>query len=417
MKAKKNAWLISGVRTPIGSFGKSLRSVKVDTLAAHVMKGALRRGKVTPSMLDAVILGHGYQTSYTPNTGRVSAQLAGIPDSVPAMTVQRQCGSGMEAANLAAEKIWLGKADLVLAGGAESMSTIPYQLPGDLRWSGPIVKWFGKWVRPQGPRPIAFALADNGLAPLKMIWDMKTVYMSGTAQRLASTYGISREEADKYAYRSQELAHAAVTSGRFDEEIEPIDTGRGFFNRDEHVRGVKSERNPKGTSLESLTKLGGVLKTKDITAGNSSGINDGACALIIASDEKVAELGVEPLALLVDHAVAGVDHEQMGIGPVEAINKLLAANNLTIADIDLIEINEAFAAQYLACEKLLGLDRSKVNVNGGAIALGHPIGMSGSRLILTLAHELKRTGKKRGIAALCIGGGMGIATLIENPSV
>lgn len=416
MTAKKNAWLISGVRTPIGSFGKSLRSVTVDTLAAHVIKGVLRRSKVNPSALDAVIMGHGYQSSYTPNTGRVSAQLAGVPDSVPAVTVQRQCGSGMEAANNAAEKIWLGKADLVLAVGAESMSTIPYQLPGSLRWSGPIVKWFGKWIKPQGPRPV-IALADNGLAPLKLIWDMKTVYMSGTAQRLSSTYQIARQDADAFAYRSQELAHRAITSGRFDVEIEPIETSRGYFSRDEHARGVKSERNPGGTTLEKLSSLGGVLKTQDITAGNSSGINDGACALMIASDEKVAELGVEPLALLVDHAVAGVDHEQMGIGPVEAINKLLAANNLTIADIDLIEINEAFAAQYLACEKLLGLDRNKVNVNGGAIALGHPIGMSGARVLLTLAHELKLQGKKRGIAALCIGGGMGIATLIENPSV
>jgi acetyl-CoA C-acetyltransferase len=416
MKAKKNAWLISGVRTPIGSFGKSLRSVTVDKLAAHVIKGALRRSHVNPSMLDAVIMGHGYQSSYTPNTGRVSAQLAGVPDSVPAVTVQRQCGSGMEAANNAAEKIWLGKADLVLAVGAESMSTIPYQMPGNLRWEGPVVKWLSKWIKPQGPRPV-IGLADNGLAPLKLIWDMKTVYMSGTAQRLANTYQIARADADAYAFRSQELAHRAITSGRFDVEIEPIETGRGFFSRDEHARGVKSEQNPGGTTIEKLNSLGGVLKTQDITAGNSSGINDGACALMIASDEKVAELGVEPLALLVDHAVAGVDHEQMGIGPVEAINKLLAANNLTIADIDLIEINEAFAAQYLACEKLLGLDRNKVNVNGGAIALGHPIGMSGARVLLTLAHELKRQGKKRGIAALCIGGGMGIATLIENPSV
>ncbi len=416
MKAKKNAWLISGVRTPIGSFGKSLRSVTVDKLAAHVIKGALRRAKVNPSQLDAVIMGHGYQSSYTPNTARVSQQLAGVPDSVPAVTVQRQCGSGMEAANNAAEKIWLGKADLVLAVGAESMSTIPYQLPGDIRWSGLMLKLFGKWIKPQGPRPV-IALADNGLAPLKMIWDMKTVYMSGTAQRLANTYQIKRDDADAYAYRSQELAHRAVTSGRFDEEIEPIETSRGYFSRDEHPRGVHSEQNKGGTTLEKLKSLGGVLKTQDITAGNSSGLNDGACALMIASDEKVAELGVEPLALLVDHAVAGVDHEQMGIGPVEAINKLLAANNLTIADIDLIEINEAFAAQYLACEKLLGLDRNKVNVNGGAIALGHPIGMSGARVLLTLAHELKRQGKKRGIAALCIGGGMGIATLIENPSV
>ncbi len=416
MKAKKNAWLISGVRTPIGSFGKSLRSVTVDKLAAHVIKGVLRQTKVNPSAVDAVIMGHGYQSSYTPNTGRVSAQLAGVPDSVPAVTVQRQCGSGMEAANNAAEKIWLGKADLVLAVGAESMSTIPYQLPGDIRWSGPIVKWFGKWIKPQGPRPV-IALADNGLAPFKMIWDMKTVYMSGTAQRVVDTYRISREDADAFAYRSQELAHRAITSGRFDAEIEPIETNRGYFSRDEHARGVKSETNPGGTTMEKLKSLGGVLKTKDITAGNSSGINDGACALLIASDEKVAELGVEPLALLVDHVVVGVDHEQMGIGPADAIKKLMAQNNLTDADVDIYEINEAFAGQVLACLKLLGLSQDKVNLNGGAIALGHPIGMSGARVLLTLAHELKRRGKKRGIAALCIGGGMGIATLIENPSV
>jgi acetyl-CoA C-acetyltransferase len=218
---------------------------------------------------------------------------------------------------------------------------------------------------------------------------------------------VSREDADEYALRSQELAAAAIKAGRFDVEIDAIEVpGRGFFGKDEH---------PRNTSMEKLTALKGVLKTRDITAGNSSGINDGACALIVASSDKAQELGLEPLSVLVDSCVAGVDPEQMGIGPVEAIKKLLQRNNLTVDDVDLFEINEAFAAQYVACEKLLGLDRNKVNVNGGAIALGHPIAMSGARLLLTLSHELKARGLKRGIAALCIGGGMGIATLIELP--
>jgi acetyl-CoA C-acetyltransferase len=254
-----------------------------------------------------------------------------------------------------------------------------------------------------------FAAADNGLAPTALIWDMKSIYMSGTAQRLADTYGISRQQADEYSLRSQELAAKAIASGRFVREIDPIDIpGKGFFATDEH---------PRKTSMEQLSALPPVLKTRSITAGNSSGINDAACCVILASTEKVAELGAEPLARIVDTCVTGVDPEQMGLGPVAAISKLLKRNNLTLADIDVLEINEAFAAQYLSCEKLLDLDRSKVNVNGGAIALGHPIAMSGARLILTLAHELKERGAHRGIAALCIGGGMGIATLIDRNGI
>jgi len=402
---KKKVFLVSGSRTPIGSFGKSLRTVHVDKLASHSMTHAIRRAGIDAGRLDGVILGHGYQTSYTPNTARVASLAANIPATVPGLTVQRQCGSGMEAINLASEKIMLGKADLMLAGGAESMSTIPYLIPGDLRWTGLIAKYV-KMAR-LGPRPTPFVLADNGLAPLKLINDTKTVAMAKTAQRLAETYDISREAADEYALRSQLRANEAITSGRFDIEIDPISVGsRGFFSRDEHARK---------TSKEALAKLGPVLGTRQVTAGNSSGINDGACAVILASENAVNELGLEPLAVIVDHAVAGVDPEQMGLGPVAAITKLLNENGLTLADIDLIELNEAFAAQYLACEKLLGLDRDKVNVNGGAIALGHPIGMSGARLPLTLAYELKKRGLKRGIASLCIGGGMGIATLIELP--
>ncbi|MDR3616536.1 MAG: thiolase family protein [Candidatus Obscuribacterales bacterium] len=405
MAQDKRVWLVAGSRTPIGSFGRSLKSVEVDKLAAHSMTQAVRRAGISESAYDGIVLGHGYQSSYAPNTARFAALNAGLPASIPAMTVQRQCGSGMEAAHLAANEIRLGNAELMIAGGAESMSTIPYMLPGKLRWNGPIAKQF-KFIK-LGPRPVVATLAENGLAVTNLIWDMKSVYMSGTAQRLADTYGISRAQADEYALRSQERANAAVKSGRFDREIDPISVpGKGFFSRDEH---------PRSTSLEKLTALSPVMKTRQITAGNSSGINDGACALVLASKSKVEELGLMPLAAIVDEAVVGVDPEQMGLGPVAAIQKLLERNKLTLKDIDLVEINEAFAAQYLACEKLLGLDREKTNVNGGAIALGHPIGMSGARLLLTLAYELKERGLKRGIAALCIGGGMGIATLIEAP--
>ena len=398
-------YLVAGSRTPIGSFGRSLKNLSVTKLAAHSMQQAMRRAGIIPDQIDSIIMGHGYQSSYTPNTARVSAQEAGLPDSIPAMTVQRQCGSGMEAASVGTAEIMLGKADIVLAGGCESMSTIPYLLPGELRWQGLIAKQLPKLVR-MGPRPVLCTLADNGIAPTALIWDMKTIYMSGTAQRLADTYGISRAAADEYSLRSQELAQKAIASGRFAKEIDPIFVGgKGYFSNDEH---------PRKTSMEKLAALPAVLKTKDITAGNSSGINDGACALILASGEKVQQLGLKPLARLVDSCAVGVDAEQMGVGPIAAISKLLKRNNLTMADIDLIEINEAFAAQYLVCEKFLNLDRNKVNVNGGAIALGHPIGMSGARLLLTLAYELQERQLHRGIAALCIGGGMGIATLVER---
>jgi acetyl-CoA C-acetyltransferase len=310
----------------------------------------------------------------------------------------------MEAVDLAAKEIMLGNGDIYLAGGVESMSTVPYLLPGKLRWEG-----FQASRSKFGPRAVlpGFPLADDGLVPLHLLNDTRTVNMSATAQRLADTYNITREQQDEYAYSSHMRAVAALKDGRFDVEVDPIEVpGRGFFKVDEHPRA--------NTTLEKLSTLKPSRKTRTITAGNSSGINDGGCAVILASEEKAKQLSLKPLAYIVDSVVTGVDPEQMGLGPVAAIEKLLKRNNLEIKDIDLFEINEAFAAQYLACEKLLGLDRSKVNVNGGAIALGHPIGMSGSRLPLTLAHELRRRGLKRGIASLCIGGGMGIATLIES---
>jgi acetyl-CoA C-acetyltransferase len=398
-------FLLSGSRTPIGSFGRSLRSVEVDKLAAHAMKSATQKAKVNLADIDSIILGHGYQSTYAPNTARVSALLAGFPATIPAMTIQRQCGSGMQAAMIGASEIAQGQSELVLAGGCESMSTVPYLLPGKWRWQGFIAKNFAKVVR-LGPRPMVFGLLDNGLAPTPLVWDLKSVYMAGTAQCLSDAYNISRKEADEYSLRSQELASQAIKSGRFAREIDPISVpGRGIFIDDEH---------PRKTSIEKLSALPPVLRTRSITAGNSSGINDGACALVLASAKKIEELGSKPLAKLIDSCVVGFAPEQMGASPVLAINKVLARNKLTVKDIDLFEINEAFAAQYLSCEKLLGLDREKVNVNGGAIALGHPIGMSGARLLLTLAYELQERGLKRGIASLCIGGGMGIATLIET---
>jgi acetyl-CoA C-acetyltransferase len=401
MAEKRKVWLITGSRTPIGSFGRTLKNVTVDKLAEHVLKNAIRRAGISPGQVDGIVLGHGYQSAYTPNTARFAALNAGLPSQIPAMTVQRQCGSGMQAVNLAANEIMLGNGDIYIAGGVESMSTVPYLLPGQLRFMGPLAKYF-KF----GPRPVV-KLADDGLVPMCLFGDLKSVNMAGTAQRVADTYGITREQADEYSLRSQQLASSAVKSGRFAKEIDPIQTSRGFFLHDEHPRA--------NTNIEKLRSLSPVFKTKSITAGNSSGINDAACALVLASPEKAQQLGLAPLAVLADSCVVGVDYEQMGLGPVEAIKLLLKRNNLKLSDIDLFEINEAFAAQYLACEKLLELDRNKVNVNGGAIALGHPIGMSGARLILTLAYELQLRGLKRGIAALCIGGGMGIATLVENP--
>jgi acetyl-CoA C-acetyltransferase len=403
MSGNKRICLLTGSRTPIGKFGRTLKRIGVDKLAEHVFLNAIRKAKISGNDLDGIVLGHAYQSAYTPNTARFSALNAGIPASIPAMTVQRQCGSGMEAVNIVMKDIMLGNGELYLAGGAESMSSVPYLLPGTLRFQGYLAKYFRF-----GPRPI-IGLADDGLVPMRLHLDMKTTYMAGTAQRLADTYKISREQSDEYALRSHKLACAAIKSGRFQIEIDPIIVGsKSFFEEDEHPRD--------DTTIEKLSamKPDPRLKTRSITAGNSSGINDGACAVIISSEEKASQLGIEPIAYLTDSCVVGVDPDQMGIGPVIAIEALLKRNNLSLADIDLFEINEAFACQYLACEKLLQLDRNKVNVNGGAIALGHPIAMSGTRLILTLAQELKLRNLKRGIASLCIGGGMGIATLIER---
>jgi acetyl-CoA C-acetyltransferase len=443
MTDRKPVLLLGGKRTAIADFGRGFRDVPVDKLAQHVLREALVNAGVSHTQVDGLVFGNAYQTSLTPNLGRFAWLNNGFSDTVPGYTLHIQCGSGMKAVNSAMDAIKLGDAGVMVAGGAESMSTIPYLVDGSLRFKGkrsrPFQKFateFAKGFMPKmvdklsrsfadgwlsskfngffanlskyGPRPY-IGLVEDGLLPSTLLWDEATTNMSSTAQNVADLVGVTRAEMDAFALRSQQLANAAVKSGRFDREIAPFDLGRGkLLARDEH---------PRETSIEALAKLRSVNKTRDITAGNSSGINDAACALVLASEEKAAELGVKPLALLIDHVEKGVAANVMGLGPVEAINALLARNGLTLADIDLVEINEAFAAQTVGCQKLLGLSLDKLNVNGGAIALGHPIAMSGARVILTLAHELKLRGLKRGIASLCIGGGMGIATLIENPDV
>ena len=406
MKGNK-ALLIAGVRTPIGSFGRSLSELTVDQLAEHAVRHAINRSGLEAGQFDGFILGHAFQSGFTPNTARFVWNNARLPASTWAYTVQDQCGSGMKAVNLAMDEIGLGHGDLYLAGGAESMSTVPYMVHGQMRFKSWLAKKLPKFFPKIGPRLMLGGLAHDGMAPLNLIKDTKTVAMAHTAQRLADNYGISRAEMDAYALRSQELAAVAVKSGRFNEEIAPVLTRRGAFAVDEH---------PRSTSKEALAGLKPVLKTRDVTAGNASGLNDGACALVLASEAKAAALGLKPMAVLVDHVLVGLDPEQMGLGPVYAVRKLLARNGLQVSDIGYFELNEAFAAQYLACEKLLGLDRNKVNLNGGAIALGHPIAMSGARVILTAAVQMQKLGVKYAVATLCVGGGMGIATLLMLPS-
>ncbi len=405
MKGDK-ALLIGGVRTPIGSFGRSLSEHTVDKLGELVVNQLLARTGLQAGQIDGFILGHAFQSGYTPNTGRFLWNNAGFAPSAWGYTVQDQCGSGMKSVNNMMDEINLGRADLGIAGGAESMSTIPYMVDGKMRFKSTLAKKLPKFFPKIGPR-LMLGLADDGMAPLALLKDTKTVAMAHTAQRLADSYGISRSEMDAYSLRSQLLAAAAVKSGRFNEEIVPVLTSRGAFTTDEH---------PRNTSAEALAGLKPVMKTRDITPGNASGINDGACVLLVASQSKADALGLKPLAVLVDHALVGLDPEQMGLGPVFAIRKLLARNGLSVSDIGYFEVNEAFAAQYLACEKLLGLDRNKVNLNGGAIALGHPIAMSGARVILTAALQMQKLGVKYAVASLCVGGGMGIATLLELPS-
>lgn len=389
--------VVSAARTATGAFGGALREVDAQSLGSTVIEAVMARGKTSPADLDEVILGTIYQGGLGPNVARQAAVGAGVPYEVPAMTVNKLCGSGLKSVALAAQAIVAGEAEVVVAGGAENMSRVPYGLQGS------------RWGQRLGHGEVTDLMIIDGL------WDcFYDCHMGITAENLADQYRISREDQDAFAMRSQEKYHRAHAAGLFAEEIVPamVPQRKGdpsVFEVDEHPR--------KDTSLERLGQLRPAFKDDGtVTAGNSSGINDGAAALLLMSDDRARRQGADPIAMVSATATAGVDPRIMGIGPAPAIRKLLAKTGLTLADIDLLEVNEAFAAQSLAVGKELDWDEGRVNVNGGAIALGHPVGASGARIAVTLIHEMVRRRARRGIAALCIGGGMGIATLFEIPA-
>jgi acetyl-CoA acetyltransferase family protein len=385
--------ILGGARTPMGSFVGPLRDFTAIDLGVIAARAALEKAGVPPDRVDHVVIGNVLQTSADAiYAARHVGLKAGVPVEVPAVGVNRLCGSGIEAAVQAAHLIAQNEAAVVLSGGIESMSQAPHILRG---------------------ARVGFKLGQGALEDY--LWAALTdtycgCSMATTAENCATKYGISREEQDAYALRSQQLAARAWADGRLAEEVVPVEItnrkGSTVFARDDHMRPE--------TTIEGLAKLPPVFK-KDggVTAGNASGIVDGGAALVIASAAAARALDRPPLGRLAAWASVGVEPTLMGMGPAPAIRKLLAATGLSLADIDLFEINEAFAAQYLSVEKELGLARDRVNVNGGAIALGHPLGMSGTRLILTLLHELRRRGARRGVASACIGGGQGIAALLE----
>src|SRR5438874_645750 len=391
----KPVYLAGAVRTPVGRFGGSLRSWTAADLGTAVAKESLRRAHVRPDQVDDSIWGCARQAGGGPNVGRQITYRAQVPDRVPAFTVNQACGSGLRAIILAADKIMLGRANVVLAGGTESMSRVPYFAEG------------ARWGARMGHVDLVDGMYRDGFND-----PLSGMVMGETAEELAKRYEIARDEQDEYALRSQQRAAAAIEAGRFNDEVVPLELKdrKGnvvAFAKDEHLRG--------DTSIESLRKLQPVFsKDGTVTAGNSSGITDGAAAMIVMSEEAIKESGAKPLARIVDYEIVGVPPEIMGIGPVPATRAILERNNLKLDEIDLVELNEAFAAQVIACDRDLQFDQERLNVNGGAIALGHPIGCTGVRITTTLLYEMNRRQAKRGLATLCISGGMGIALLVER---
>jgi acetyl-CoA C-acetyltransferase len=385
--------IVAAGRTPIGTFGGALKDVSARKLAETVIRGVIAKSSVDPSLIDEVILGNCIQRTDEANIARVAALDAGLGNRVTGFTVQRQCASGMQAIVSGAAQILLGDCEVVIAGGVESMSNAPYVLK-NARW---------------GKRLTHGEMTDA-------MWELLTdphfgILMGETAERLAERYSISRAEQDEIALRSQQNAVRAIDSGLFREEIIPVAvTKRGavtMVETDEHPR--------RDVTLEGLSKLKPSFRENGtVTAGNSSGLNDGASAVVLMKESRARELGIAPLGRIVSYAWAGVEPDLMGYGPVPAVKKALAKAGLTLADIDLIEVNEAFAAQYLAVEKLLELPREITNVNGSGISLGHPVGSTGCRIVVTLLHEMKRRQVKRGLATLCVGGGMGMAMVVER---
>jgi acetyl-CoA C-acetyltransferase len=384
--------VLSGVRTPIGRYGGALSGTRPDDLAALVVREAVERSGVDAAEIEDVFLGCANQAGEdNRNVARMAVLLAGLPESVPGVTVNRLCASGLSAVVEACRAIKAGEGDLFVAGGVESMSRAPLaMMKGDKPWARGNVVAYDTHLGWRFPNP-----------KLEAMFPLES--MGETGENVADRWGVSREDQDAFAHRSQQRWAAAQQAGRFADELVPV----GDVTVDEHPRPE--------TSLEKLSTLKPAFrKDGTVTAGNASGVNDGAAALVIASEEKARELGVEPLGAFVGSAAAGVDPRVMGVGPVPAVRKLLARTGVSVDELDLIELNEAFASQSLAVVRDLGLDDEKVNVNGGAIALGHPLGMSGARLVVSLLHELRRRGGRYGLATLCVGVGQGQAALFER---
>lgn len=391
----KEVVIVSAVRTPIGAFGGSLKDVSAVALGATVVEALLDRVGLVPDQVDEVIMGNVLGAGLGQNVARQVAITAGLPQSTPAFTVNKVCGSGLKAIQLAVQAIRLGDADVIVAGGTENMSQAPYLLP-DQRWGSRL-----------GSGQLVDTLLKDGLTDA-----FGDYHMGLTAEKVADQYGISREVQDAFALASQEKAVAAQAAGRFDEEIVPVSIPQ---KRGEALLFTKDEYPRANSSLEALAKLRPAFqKGGSVTAGNASGINDGAAAVLVMSKERADQLGLTPLATVTAYADAGLDPEIMGCGPIYASQKVLAKAGWTVADLDLVEANEAFAAQACAVNQELGLNPDLVNVNGGAIALGHPIGASGARILVTLLHEMAKREAKKGLATLCIGGGMGTALLVER---
>ena len=387
--------IVSAARTPIGSFGGSLKDVPTRKLGAIAIKGAVERAGIKPEMVDEVIMGAVLQGGLGQNVARQMTLDAGLPIEVPAMTINKVCGSGLRAVELAAQIIKAGDADIVVAGGAENMSATAYAMPA------------ARWGARMNNTQMVDMMVNDGL------WDAFNGYHMGiTAENVAEQWGITREQLDEFSVISQNRAEAAIKAGKFKDEIVPVEIPQRkgdpiIFDTDEFPKF--------GTTIEKVAKLKGAFKKDGIvTAANASGINDAGAAVVVMSKETADELGIKPLCTIKSYASAGVDPSIMGVGPIPASKKALDKAGLKIEDMDLVEANEAFAAQSLAVRKDLNLDPEKTNVNGGAIAIGHPIGASGCRILITLIHEMIKQDSKYGLATLCIGGGMGTALIVER---
>jgi acetyl-CoA C-acetyltransferase len=386
--------IVAASRTPVGKFGGTLAKIAASELGAHVIKSLMQKTGIDPKLINEVILGQVLTAGVGQNAARQAVIKSGLPDSVPGITINKVCGSGLKATHLAAQAIRCGDADIIIAGGQENMSASPHVLNNSRD---------------------GFRMGDAKLVDTMIVdglWDVYNQYHMGiTAENVAKKFNISRTEQDEFALASQNKAEAAQKAGKFKDEILPVEIaskkGSSFFDSDEYIKH--------GSTLDGLSALRPAFsKDGSVTAGNASGLNDGAAAVMMMSAQKASELGLKPLATIRAYSSAGIDPSIMGMGPVSASQLCLKKAGWTHNDLDLMEINEAFAAQAIAVNKEMGWDTSKINVNGGAIAIGHPIGASGCRILVTLLHEMIRRDAKRGLASLCIGGGMGVALAIER---